>query len=375
LIVCVGAIARLRRQRPARADGAPQRILVIRLDLLGDVLHSMTAVAALRAAFPNARIVMLTLPYTAQLARLYPQVDEVVTVDTNRIRRPSGLLNPFTWREYASVRQRLRDERFDLALSLYGRMGSLWAFLSGADRTVGYGDEAYPLLLTHPVPGGRHDRRMSEVDYLLRLVCSIAPVSDPGHLDIPLSNHLERRGKELLAAAGVEDGATVIVIHAGAVNGSAKRWPAASWRRFAEILAERVPVRIALVGAASDAPIARDVVRGCAAPLVDLVGKTSIEELLGILAQADLVTSGDSGPLHLAVALGRPVLAVYGPTDPAIYGPSRPISPATILRADLPCSPCYTLASTAECPLGDPICMRLVSVESMVRSAERLLLR
>ena len=75
----------------------------------------------------------------------------------------------------------------------------------------------------------------------------------------------------------------------------------------------------------------------------------------------------------MAVALGRPLLAVYGPTDPAIYGPYRPVGQTVVLRADLPCSPCYTATAVAECPLGDTICMRLVTVESMLDNARRIL--
>jgi heptosyltransferase-2 len=107
--------------------------------------------------------------------------------------------------------------------------------------------------------------------------------------------------------------------------------------------------------------------------LVSLAGKTDIEELIGVIAAADLVASGDSGPLHLASAAGRPTLSVYGPTDPRIHGPYRPMAPSRLLRSDIVCSPCYSMAATAECPLGDPVCMRLVTVGPMVRAALDLL--
>jgi lipopolysaccharide heptosyltransferase II len=350
-----------------------RRVLLVRLDLMGDVVHSMHAADALRERFPDAHITMLTLPYTAPLARLSRSIDEVLEVDTNRIRTPGGLASARTWLGYLGVYRQLRSRRYDVAISVYGRMGSLWAFLSGARRTVGYAEEAYPLLLTDPLPGGRHRERIHELQYVRRLTRHAGADEDPDGLDLVVPAAAHAAARELLRRHGISDDERVVVIHAGAVNGSAKRWPEASWARFAEILTSRVPVRIVLVGAAADQPVARLVLEAARAEIASLVGCTDIPSLAGVIARADLVATGDSGPLHVAVALERSVLAVYGPTDPYVYGPYRPRAPTTIHRADLPCSPCYTLAGPAECPLADPICMRLVSVEAMVESALRLL--
>jgi lipopolysaccharide heptosyltransferase II len=163
------------------------------------------------------------------------------------------------------------------------------------------------------------------------------------------------------------------VVHAGAINGAAKRWPTASWAAFADRLQAQVACRVVLAGAGSDQILARDVMERAKSPVVSLVGQTSVEELVALIARADLVATGDSGPLHLAVALGRPLVAAYGPTDPQVHGPLNPVGPVSLHRKDLPCSPCYSMAAMADCPLGDPICMRLVTVSQMVDSAVALL--
>jgi ADP-heptose:LPS heptosyltransferase len=157
------------------------------------------------------------------------------------------------------------------------------------------------------------------------------------------------------------------------MNGSAKRWPAANWSRFIDDVASRSGAQVVLVGAAGDAPLTEDVRRSSATAPVSLAGKTDIEALIGVIASADLLASGDSGPLHLAAAVGIPTLAVFGPNDPRVHGPFRPAAGGRLLRADIVCSPCYSLAATAECPLGDPICMRLVTPEPMVQAALELL--
>lgn len=367
------AYRRGRRQRSRPAPGAVREILVVRVDLLGDVLLTLPVVEGLRRAYPGARITMLTLPYTAPLALLSPAVDDVIAVDTNRIRTLRGLRDPRTWSSYARTYRTLRSRHIDLGISIYGRMASLCTFLSGAKWTVGYQSEAYPYLLDDPIPHGRHAGRLHEVEYGCQLVAHLGVEDLATHPRLQVSRAATERVAALLKAQGVGSEQTVVAIHAGSVNGSAKRWPPHHWAAFIDNLVARTQASVVLVGAQSDFPIAAQVMEGAQSPVVSLVGETSIEELLAVLDRANLVASGDSGPLHLAVARGRPLLAVYGPTDPRIYGPHAPLAPTVVLRQDLPCSPCYTLAATAECPLGDPICMRLITAPRMAQAAADVL--
>lgn len=371
-ISTLGWAQHLTRAGDGRPVGEPRRILVIRLDLLGDVLFSTAAVRALRLRYPGAYIAMLTLPYTAPLARLCPDLDEVIALDTNRIRRIRGLFDPRTWLEYARSLRLIQSRNFDLAISLSGRTASLCAFLSGSPWTIGYSGEAYPFLLTHPVEGGRYLDRVHEVVYGLRLAEAAGATARPEHLQVRVEDHAHRRVRAMLGKLEDRGDDPLVVVHAGSLNGSAKRWPPSYWASFITALRQRTGARIVLAGAGSDVEIAREVAAH-GAEFLNLVGETTVEELVALLDEADLVATGDSGPLHLAVALGVPLLAVYGPTDPAIHGPYHPVGPVILHRQDLACSPCYSMAATAECPLGDPICMRLVEVQTMVASALRLL--
>ncbi len=339
------------------------------------MLFTLALAEGLKAAFPGVRVTLLTSRYAAELAALSPALDDVVSVETHHLRSVRGLSDPRTWAGYWRLFWRLRARQFDLAIAVYGQMGSLGAGLSGARRTVGYAHEAYPNLLTDAVPGGRHLDRKHEAEYVRVLARHVGVSSLPDHPIIRVPVEASRSIEEKLRCAGIAAADEVVVIHAGSINGSAKRWPANNWSRFATQVAQATGARIVLVGAAGDRKIADEVITGSATPIRSLVGETSLAELAAVLQRADLVASGDSGPLHLAVALGRPVLAVYGPTDPEVYGPYRPTAPVQLHRRDLPCSPCYSLKTIAECPLGDPICMRLVSVEAMVASAAEMLRR
>jgi lipopolysaccharide heptosyltransferase II len=370
----VGAACRAARRQGVTADAASVRkILVIRLDLLGDVLLTMPLVEGLKHSFPEAHLTMLVLPYTAPLARLYASVDEVVEVDTNRIRSLAGLLNPATWSEYWRVLRRLRAQRFDLCVSAYGRMGSLCAFLVRAGRSVGYASESYPGLLSDSLAGGRYRERIHEVEYVRLLALFAGATAVSSNLELPVTEAMQRSADLMISAAGIAEGERMVLIHAGSVNGSAKRWPAWSWAQFSDAIQETTSARVVLIGTRSDEAIANQVHQSATQPIASLVGLTDIATLAGVISRADLVATGDSGPMHMAVALGRPVLAVHGPTDPAISGPYNPRAATRVLRHDLPCSPCYTLAASAECPLGDPICMRLVTVSEMVDAAMDLL--
>ncbi|HZS94829.1 MAG TPA: hypothetical protein VFA78_08535, partial [Chloroflexota bacterium] len=149
---------------------APRRILVIRLDLLGDVLYSLSTVLGLREVYPEAEIDMLVLPYAASVARASSAPDRVIEFDSNRIRSVRGLLDAGTWREYFAAWRSVRSRRYDVVISLTGRTASLIAVLSGARRRLGYAAEAYPFTLTDAVPGGRFVWRMPEAEYVMRLL-------------------------------------------------------------------------------------------------------------------------------------------------------------------------------------------------------------
>ena len=369
-----GRLLRWERRLGTLDPDEVHRILVIRLDLLGDVVNSMTAVAALHERFPRARITMLTLPYTAAIPRQFPYVDEVLTLDTNMVRRPRNMLRLSTYRTFLEMGLTLRRGHFDLCVSLFGLMASIWAFVSGARQRIGYKRESYPYMFTDPLPGRRFNRRQHEVRWDLDLAAAAGAPGTWRYPTLHVQGEARARVADRLAELGVAPGDRLVGIHGGAVNGSAKRWPATHWAALADRLIEREGTKVVLTGSAAERPIAeaiRDKMRN--APLL-LTGETDIDELLAVLDRCDLVISGDSGPLHMAVALGRPTVALYGPTDPAIYGPTpRPGQPSVVLRRGMACSPCYNLLATAECPHGKPLCMIDITPSQVLAAARGIL--
>ncbi len=369
-----GRIAGLYQPYPSFNPRAIKKILVLRLDLLGDVLLSMPAVEALHLRYPDAEIWMMTLPYTADIPRRYPYVTRVVALDTNLIRSPLALLNPATAKAWYGTYRLLRRQRFDLSISLFGLMASIWSFLSGATHRFGYYKEAYPLLHTHMLPGRRYDRRQHEVLWCVDLAVAAGAERRPYYMSLEVEPTATARMERVLACHGITDESLVVGIHAGSVNGSAKRWPATHWAELADRLHDEFGAVVVLTGARSELPITERVTRAMRMRPVVLTGETTIDELAAVLARCDLVLSGDSGPLHMAVALNRPTVAVYGPTDPAISGPyPRPGQTARVLRTGIGCAPCYNALSTAECPYVNTACMHHLTVDRMYEAVRQVL--
>ena len=363
----VGAVALAQRF----VDRPPQgvsKVLVVRLDLLGDVALSLPAVRALRAAYPAAHVVMLVRPAAAAIARRCPAVDRVLTFDPDRL-RPSGTpLAPEAWRELGTALRSVRQERFDLAVGLFGVWASLFVIASGAPLRVGYRREGFPWAYTVAVPGRRYHPVRHEASYCLRLARAAGGIALPGR-DLVTAPEDRMAATRILSAAGW-DGRPLVVINAGSAAGDAKRWTPNGWRELlADLLAGGAAV--ALVGSPADRSLAEAIAAGLSPRPFVLAGQTSVAELLGLLERASLVVSGDSGPLHLAAALGVPVVAIHGPSDPRISGPRSRRS--AVVRLNLPCSPCYDATYPAECPLGHHRCMRDLTSARVAGAVEPLL--
>jgi lipopolysaccharide heptosyltransferase II len=187
--------------------------------------------------------------------------------------------------------------------------------------------------------------------------------------------------KALLGPAPIRAGAgKLVALHPGATNGRAKQWPLPYWIDLARRL-RGAGHTVVLCGGPDERQLAGAIMAGAGGAaggregdpgLIDLSGRTSLPALLALLEQADATVSGDSGPMHLAVAVDCPVLAIHGPTDPGQSGPYR-ARRAAVLRHDLPCSPCYRLQRVADCPLGHTLCQRLVTPEHVLAALATLL--
>lgn len=350
--------------------GRPARLLLVRLSALGDVLHALPALAALRALLPDACLDWAVEDRTAPLLRDHPDLRRVVAFPRAAL---SGALRgvPRPLRLARGLRAfaaELRAGRYDAVLDLQGNLKSgLVARLAGAPVVAGAarGREGSHLLLTHPLPpppDGLH-----KVERNLRLVGALlgrpAPWSAPR---LGLGPEDAAQAEAALSAAGVHE-PHPLVLHPGTSGfGAFKRWPPERFAAVARRLAS--PARpAAITFGPAERELAELVARHsdrAARP----VPTPSLRALAALVARARLVVAGDTGPLHLAALLGAPVLGVYGPKDPAVYGPHglRPDGTPGLLpvalKHDVACRPC-TLRRCAA-----PVCLTTLAPDEALRA-------
>lgn len=346
-------------------------ILAIRMDLLGDLVFTLPALRALREAAPQALLTVLVLPYTADLVRGLPCVDRVIAADVNRWRQPSAWLDGTAWQEMWAAMAEIRQEPYDLCVSFYGRLSGSVALLSGARHRVGYLGEGHPWNFNLGLPGGRYQKRQHEVEYCLDLVRALGVSASYKRVEPVVDPTAARRVDLLLLEAGVGPEESLVALHAGALNMAAKRWLPDRWAAVADRVQRELGVRLVLVGSTSEQPLVDRVRESMVTLPVVMAGRTSVLELVALLKRCRLFLGGDSGPLHLASALGVPSVSVYGPTDPANTGPLG--ARAMVLRGAGECGPCYDPATVPLCRRGELLCMSSVSVDRVFEAAREAL--
>jgi lipopolysaccharide heptosyltransferase II len=366
LMSIIGAFLWLRRvgtrYPPLRPQSfSPKRILVIRLDLIGDLVLSLTVVHLLKRTYPDAEIDLLALPSSAKIAASDPDLSEIITYDPNLWRRPQALIRPKNWKALWALRKRLHARHYDLAISVFGNWAAVLAVVSGAPRRVGFAGEGYPGFLTDSVPGRHWDDPsvlLHEVDYCLQLAqkagASIGPNDRIPHLAVDPKARKEI--EQLLLQEGIQPTKTLIACHVSSNNGQSKRWPVPYWATLIDRLMREDGDNVVLTGAQNDLPLIESILRRTHERPVNLAGKTSLIQLVALLQRADVLITGDSGPMHIAAAVETPLIAIHGPTNPAHSGPLSPR--ATVLRSDIWCSPCYAAKSPADCRFFTTQCMK-----------------
>ena len=322
------------------------RVLAVRLDNVGDVVLLGPALRALRAALPRAHVTLLASPAGASVAPLLPWVDDVM-VEQVVWQDTKGAMPLDPARELALV-SRLAEHRFDAALIFTSWAQSPWppayaCYLAGIPVRIGESKEFGGALLTTAVPS-RPDG-LHQADRNLHLLETTGIPAAGRHLELHVPRAVQEAADGLLVEAGVDPGRPFVVVAPGA-SCAARRWFP---ERFADVVAalagdHGLPVVVA--ASAKEAELVEPVVeRSAGLPVAALVGRTSVPELAAVVARATLVVCNDSGPMHLAEALGRPLVVLYSGTElESQWGPR--FAPHVLLRRPTPCSPCHRF----DCP-------------------------
>ena len=338
-----------------------QRIVVRGTNWVGDAVMGVPALRQLRALFPAAEITLVVRPWAEGLFRQVEFVDRLLIYDRH------GL---------GSVLSQVREwkrESFDLAILFQNAFeAALIAFLARIPFRVGYATDGRRYLLTHPLalPEWRNSRH--EVFYYLNIVSEVARV-----VDVPVQNNepdctieiAESRkaaARQYLKELLKRDEGMLVALCPGSINSRAKRWPAERYAQLADKLIQEQGASVVIVGSQAEAEVSAEVVKRMTHSALDLTGKTSLDRAVALLSVVDLLVTNDTGSAHIASALGKPTLVIFGPTNPLT---TRPFAgTAEILRHPPDCAPCML----RDCPI-DHRCMTAISVDEVLEKAKSML--
>jgi heptosyltransferase-2 len=335
------------------------KILIRATNWVGDAIMALPALRATRQRFPDAKISILARPYVADTYRGQNICDELISYN------PKGLHAGLSGGQ--RLAQELRKQKFDVALLLQNAFDAAWlAWCANIPERVGYARDGRSLLLTKkipvPKPGEIPEHEQFYYLELLRRVGWIDSLPGESFVTLDVSDEHRRQAEETLSSAGVRQNITRIAIGAGASYGSAKCWPPQRFADFVNRFRLHTDADVILFGTAAEQQVSDAIAVGIRGPSISLIGKTAIAVLPALLSRCQLFVGNDSGAMHVAAAVGLPVVAVFGPTDP--HG-TAPITPrCTIVQEKPYCSPCFL----RRCPI-DHRCMTGVRPEAVEAAA------
>jgi heptosyltransferase-2 len=342
-----------------------KRIIVKGTNWVGDAMMTLPALRELRRLFPEAHITLATRPWAKGLFLGADFVDELQIHDGRGI--GSFFHQVRAWRK----------GHFDLAILLTNSFASaLVAALAKIPVRIGYASDGRTSLLTHAIelPEWRSTRH--EVFYYLRIVAELEWLSTKQQtfLDVQPNASLEvsevrkDEARYLLKRQGIQGESRIIALCPGSINSRAKRWPAEDFAALADRCIDTLGAQVLLIGSKEELEVSRQVANRMHNKPIVLTGQTDIAEAVAVLSVSDLLITNDTGPAHIAAALGRPTLVIFGPTNPLT---TRPFSPfAEIIRHPPECAPCML----RDCPI-DHRCMTAITPDEVFEHAREMLVK
>jgi len=338
---------------------APESILVYSPSWIGDSIMALGALRSLRAHYPAAKLTVLAKPWVEELYQGCEAVDGSFRFDVNGVHSgPRG---------FVRLARALSQSRFDLAVLFPNafRAGAV-VRAAGIPERWGYGTDGRGWLLTRSVPPAPRPFGRHQTHYYLDLLRALGIRTEPPNIGLSPTPSMRAQAIQLLQTNGWHLGEPLVGLHPGATNSSAKRWAPERYALVGDRLADGLGARVVLLGGPNEVALAEEIRSRMQKPALFLAGETSLGELMGALESLTVLVTNDSGPMHLASALGVPTVAIFGPTYERETGPLG--GNARVIRKQVECSPCLH----RECPT-DHRCMIGVQVDEVCQVAMEIL--
>jgi lipopolysaccharide heptosyltransferase II len=334
-----------------------KRILVVNVNWVGDVIFSTPFIKAVREAYPDAYIACLIHPRCKEMLEDNPRLDELIAYDEEG--EHAGLLGK------ARLVMELRKKRFDTAFILHRSFTkALLTRLAGIEERIGYATKNRAFVLTKAVE--IPDEDIHKVEYFLGLARAAGIAPKDNSYEFFVGDKEKKAVREFLAKSGISENDRLVVICPGG-NWDPKRWPKDKFAKLSDLLIERFGVKVVIAGAKKDINLAADIKKRMNNPAVIACGTTTLKELGALLGRAALVIANDTGPMHMAVAVGAKTIALFGPTSPKLTGPYGKGEYEVISRYEKCDIPCYDVACK------DYKCMNSIKVEEVLEASDQML--
>jgi heptosyltransferase II len=338
-----------------------KRVVVRGTNWVGDAVMTIPALHELRRLLPDAHITLVMRSFARGIFTGADFIDDLLIQDR-------GTRSVTLGRDW-------RGRNFDLAILFPNSFGAaLISWLGRVPTRIGYETESRGFLLTHPLPQPAWRRTRHESFYYLNIIATLEEklsgkseiLDHEPAVDLSVDKERQAEAIEFLKNQGVRGNRPLIALCPGSVNSRAKRWPAERYAALADRLKDELDADLLLIGSEDELAVSLEVSAQMKQPPISLTGKTDLALAVAVLSQVDLLVSNDTGPAHVAAALGRPTLVIFGPTNPVT---TRPLSSvAEIVRYQPECAPCML----RDCPI-DHRCMTVITPEDMFDRAVKIL--
>ena len=343
-------------------------ILIVKLSAIGDVIHTLPALNAIRSHFPEAHITWLVEEDAGSLVEGHEALDRVLV--SKRKRWTRGLRSSLffsTLSEIYRFIKALRDTDYDMILDFQAllKSGVLIALARG-QRKIGFGkglehmEHSY-IFLNERIPAV--DMEIHALSRGMMFIEALGIPSNTVEYKLPVSSHDHEKVDDLMRAYGMLGAKPLIAINPVA-KWETKLWTNKKFSQLADLLIDRYDAKIVFTGGPDDRPPIQDIMAAMKGQAVNLAGLTTLKMLAALYQKMVFVVSTDTGPMHMAAAVGTPVVALFGPTAPWRTGPFG--SGHQIVRGGPECSPCFK----RECKTID--CMELISVQQVIDAIHKL---
>ncbi|MCA9400430.1 MAG: lipopolysaccharide heptosyltransferase II [Candidatus Omnitrophica bacterium] len=352
-----------------------EKILIINIFGIGDVLFTTPLIDNLRAAFPLAEIHYLGNARTKIIFKNHPLITKCFSYDRDDFLKLSKSSKLRYWKQVIGFIKQIKAEKYDVVFDFsLNSFFNYMTWLAGIPNRIGFNYKNRSPLLTFKVPFYGFERK-HVVEHYLDLLKNLGIGTPHRSLNFPLTEEDRLWARQFLSRENIDQALPIVGIIPGAGASWGKearyrRWKSEKYVKLVDKLIEKYRAQIILMGDQSESELCSQIMENAQGRIIPAYGKTTIRQLAALLQRCSFVILNDGGPLHIAVAAGTKTVSIFGPVDPDVYGPFGSSSQHAVVKKNLPCQPCYRRFRMTNC--DHVSCLKNITVEDVLSEIQTI---